>query len=127
MNQPSGAVVVEGLRAEYVPRTGARHRRRIAEALVDHAPPTLAGWMQAAYEIELDGVTLGRVDSDESVFVPWPGAPLVSRARASRARPGVGHRRVGVDVERTTAHRSRSPVGRRLDGALDRRRRRTVR
>ncbi|MFB4279703.1 family 78 glycoside hydrolase catalytic domain [Nonomuraea sp. MTCD27] len=40
------------------------------------------GWRQQAYEIELgDGTTTGRVDSAESVLVPWPGAPLGSRER----------------------------------------------
>ena len=34
-----------------------------------------------AYEVELDGTPLGRVDSDESVFVAWPGPPLRSRDR----------------------------------------------
>ena len=48
-----------------------------------------AGWHQAAYEIEaLDandrprGQT-GRVESDESVLVAWPFAPLASRERAA--------------------------------------------
>ena len=78
MDQASGAVVVGNLRAEYVP----------GRALgIGAASPRLswittterAGWMQSAYEIELDGSALGRVDSRESVFVPWPGPPLVSR------------------------------------------------
>ena len=74
--------------------------------------------MQTAYEIERDGIALGRVESNESVFVPWPGPPLISRA-AHRARPGVGHRRVGIDMERTAERRSRPPVARRLERALD--------
>jgi alpha-L-rhamnosidase len=45
-------------------------------------------WWQAAYEIEItpDGgrsFSTGRVDSDESVLVPWPAAPLTSRERRS--------------------------------------------
>src|SRR5262245_60480307 len=40
-----------------------------------------AGWRQAAYEIELDGISAGRVASADSVLVPWPGAPLRSRER----------------------------------------------
>ncbi|MFC5824752.1 family 78 glycoside hydrolase catalytic domain [Nonomuraea insulae] len=40
------------------------------------------GWRQQAYEIELsDGTATGRVASQESVLVPWPGAPLESRER----------------------------------------------
>ncbi|MBV9953192.1 MAG: family 78 glycoside hydrolase catalytic domain, partial [Acidimicrobiia bacterium] len=39
------------------------------------------GWMQAAYEVEVDGTALGRVESGESVFVPWPADPLQSRDR----------------------------------------------
>ncbi|GAA2215952.1 glycoside hydrolase family 78 protein [Nonomuraea monospora] len=54
----------------------------------------ISGWRQAGYEIELsDGATTdrgnaassgtatGRVESAESVLVPWPGAPLGSRER----------------------------------------------
>ncbi|GAB2455440.1 alpha-L-rhamnosidase [Conyzicola lurida] len=46
-----------------------------------------AGWVQSAYEIETatDGgtVTSGRIDSDESVLVPWAAEPLVSRQAAT--------------------------------------------
>jgi alpha-L-rhamnosidase len=38
-------------------------------------------WMQAAYEVEVEGTALGRVESDESVLVPWPAEPLGSRDR----------------------------------------------
>ncbi|MEV5504779.1 hypothetical protein AB0M50_56190, partial [Nonomuraea fuscirosea] len=42
----------------------------------------LPGWQQAAYEIELsDGTATGRVESRDSVLVPWPGTPLRSRER----------------------------------------------
>ena len=48
-----------------------------------------SGWRQAAYEIEalapdgqLRGRT-GRVESDQSVLVPWPFPPLASRERVS--------------------------------------------
>ncbi|HSH78034.1 MAG TPA: family 78 glycoside hydrolase catalytic domain [Herpetosiphonaceae bacterium] len=46
---------------------------------------TAAGWRQAAYAIESYGPDgrrheqTGRVESDESVLVPWPFAPLSSR------------------------------------------------
>ena len=43
-------------------------------------PPGAA--RQEAYAIELDGRDLGRVESDASVLVPWPGEPLTSRQRA---------------------------------------------
>ncbi|MBE3559452.1 MAG: family 78 glycoside hydrolase catalytic domain [Ktedonobacteraceae bacterium] len=52
--------------------------------IVDPAP---AGWLQAAYEIEIYGpdqqlrTRTGEVVSDQSVLVPWPGAPLASRER----------------------------------------------
>src|SRR2546422_6311555 len=48
---------------------------------------TTAGWHQAGYEIETygaDGQLRGRtnrVQSDQSVLVPWPFAPLSSRER----------------------------------------------
>ena len=48
------------------------------------APP---GWRQQAYEIEVggDGVRggSGRVESAESVLVPWPGTPLAAGERRS--------------------------------------------
>ena len=51
------------------------------------------GWGQTAYEIEAHDVdgkprrTTGRVESDQSVLVDWPFAPLQSRERVSlRAR-----------------------------------------
>ena len=37
--------------------------------------------MQSAYEIEVDGVSYGRVERDVSVFVPWPTPALTSRSR----------------------------------------------
>ncbi|MEO3805359.1 glycoside hydrolase family 78 protein [Nonomuraea sp. B1E8] len=48
----------------------------------------LPGWIQQAYEIELgDGLSTGRIESDASALVPWPGAPLGSRERrAARVR-----------------------------------------
>ena len=40
-----------------------------------------AGVGQVAYEAEVDGEPLGRVDSDEQVLVAWPAEPLHSRER----------------------------------------------
>jgi alpha-L-rhamnosidase len=46
---------------------------------------TATGWRQAAYEIEAEGTDgglrgrTGRIESDQSVLVPWPFAPLQSR------------------------------------------------
>ncbi|MET0662889.1 MAG: family 78 glycoside hydrolase catalytic domain, partial [Ilumatobacteraceae bacterium] len=40
-------------------------------------------WHQAGYEVEIDGRAGGRVDSDASVLVPWPEAPLASRSRST--------------------------------------------
>jgi alpha-L-rhamnosidase len=48
---------------------------------------SLAGWRQVSYEIEAYGPDgglrsrTGRVESDQSVLVPWPFAPLSSRER----------------------------------------------
>jgi alpha-L-rhamnosidase len=52
-------------------------------------------WTQAAYEVEVarhDRVEVFAVESGESVFVPWPGAPLASREEAEvRVRVRSGH------------------------------------
>jgi alpha-L-rhamnosidase len=69
---------VERLRAEY---------RRSPALGIGEAAPRLSwitstpapGWAQAAYEVEVDGDALGRVEGDESVFVAWPTSPLGSR------------------------------------------------
>ncbi|XVV15094.1 family 78 glycoside hydrolase catalytic domain [Actinoplanes sp. CA-131856] len=37
---------------------------------------------QGAYEIEVNGRSYGRIDSDDSVLVPWPASALASRERA---------------------------------------------
>jgi alpha-L-rhamnosidase len=47
----------------------------------------LPDWRQAAYELEIGEWSSGRVDSDESVLVPWGAPPLTSRERRTvRAR-----------------------------------------
>lgn len=53
----------------------------------------IEGWPQSAYQIEVrgpDGATLwdsGRIDSGESLLIPYGGPPLASRQRrASRGR-----------------------------------------
>ena len=40
-------------------------------------------WAQEAYELELNGTDTRLVESAEQVLVPWPFAPLPSRARAT--------------------------------------------
>ncbi len=40
----------------------------------------VAGWLQDAYELEVDEVSMGRTASGDSVFVAWPAAPLISRS-----------------------------------------------
>lgn len=40
------------------------------------------GWRQQAYEIQINGQGSGRIDSADSVLVPWPGAALTSREQA---------------------------------------------
>lgn len=49
---------------------------------------TVRAWSQYAYEVEVtfakgDGPHRFRIDSPESVLVPWPGRPLTSREAAS--------------------------------------------
>jgi len=66
---------------------------RVARGIGEAAPrlswKTVAanGWRQSAYEIETTRgsvvTTSGRIESDESVLVPWVGAPLASRESAS--------------------------------------------
>jgi alpha-L-rhamnosidase len=79
--------------------TGVRvEHRRPEDALgIGEASPHLSwitetdrpGWRQAAYEIEVTGGadqdpwTSGRIDSDQSVLVPWPAPPLTSRSRCT--------------------------------------------
>jgi alpha-L-rhamnosidase len=43
---------------------------------------SVPGWAQAGYELAVDGEPAGRVDSADSVLVPWPWADLRSRQRA---------------------------------------------
>ena len=66
--------------------------RSAADALgIDNPRPRLSwttetaapAWRQAAYELELDGAPCGRVESGDSVLVPWPGEPLTSRRRVA--------------------------------------------
>jgi alpha-L-rhamnosidase len=74
----TAAPSVERLRAEY---------RRSPALGIGEAAPRLSwitttpapGWAQAAFEIEVDGEALARVEGDESVFVAWPAPPLRSR------------------------------------------------
>ena len=49
------------------------------------------GWTQRAYEIEIDRSSTGRVESAESVLVPWPA----DRSGGWAARPGPVDRRAG--------------------------------
>ena len=41
----------------------------------------LPDWRQAAYELEIGSWSSGRVDSADSVLVPWGAPPLTSRER----------------------------------------------
>jgi alpha-L-rhamnosidase len=73
-------LTVTGLRAEYhhgnVLGLGESRPRLSWITLTD-----IAGWTQASYEVEVNGKALGRTDSDESLFVEWPGQTLESRSR----------------------------------------------
>jgi alpha-L-rhamnosidase len=60
----------------------------LAEALGIWTPTPRLSWelptgtvAQQAYELELDRVAQGRVESTRSLLVPWPDAPLASRQR----------------------------------------------
>jgi alpha-L-rhamnosidase len=47
----------------------------------------ISGWFQAAYELEIDGDSFGRIESADSVFVAWPAPSLGSRsAHSARVR-----------------------------------------
>jgi hypothetical protein len=73
-------VRVSELRAEYHHGDAigiGEPRPRLSWISVTDAP----GWMQSAYEVEIDCEPTGRRDSDESLFVEWPGATLHSRER----------------------------------------------
>lgn len=67
------------------------HRREalgigVAAPRVSWKTQAPAGWTQASYEIETtrDGHRVSlRVEGDDSVLRPWPGAPLASRERAT--------------------------------------------
>jgi len=41
------------------------------------------GWRQAAYEVRVADAASGRIDSPDSVLVPWPAAPLAAGERRS--------------------------------------------
>ncbi|MFI0765253.1 glycoside hydrolase family 78 protein [Streptomyces sp. NPDC021218] len=79
-----------------LPRVGAPRAEHHREPLgIGEARPRLswavldapAGWQQVAYEIECadpdsgDVVSSGRIDSEDSVLVPWPHHELESRSR----------------------------------------------
>jgi alpha-L-rhamnosidase len=55
---------------------GTRTPRLSWQVRTDHP-----GWRQRAYEIALGSWTSGRVESADSVLVPWPGPALASRDR----------------------------------------------
>ncbi|HEY8590321.1 MAG TPA: family 78 glycoside hydrolase catalytic domain [Naasia sp.] len=60
---------------------------RLSWKLAEAAP----GDAQIAYEFELEGRPLGRVDSTDQVFVAWPASPLRSRERRTmRVRAWTG-------------------------------------
>src|SRR2546428_11874555 len=88
-----GSTPVDGVSGVTIADVRFEHRR---DALgVGEARPRLswivttsvATWRQAGYEIEAYGSEgrlrgrTGRVESDQSVLVPWPFAPLSSRER----------------------------------------------
>ncbi|TWH73262.1 alpha-L-rhamnosidase [Modestobacter roseus] len=84
-----GAVEVSAVRFEHHrDALGVGERRPRLSWQVVRAPD---GWVQAGYELRVvdqaGRATIDRVDSAESVLVPWPGAPLDSReARSVQVR-----------------------------------------
>ena len=101
-NTPAYTAAVTGLRFEHlaVASGGAGAGAGAGAMGVGVANPRLSwsvvtatpGWRQSGYEVEAyapdggpDGVLrgrTGRIESDASVLVPWPFAPLASRERA---------------------------------------------
>src|SRR5690242_16334400 len=83
----AAAIIITGVRFE--------HRRDLlgigtgTPRLSWIVAPERAGWRQTAYEITMQGPDgtgrgqTGRIESDQSVLVPWPFAPLESRERAA--------------------------------------------
>jgi alpha-L-rhamnosidase len=75
--------------------------------IIEAAP---AGWRQAGYEVQARGaggeIDRVHVDSDESVLVPWPFAPL-----ASRERREVRVRVIGVDGTQACSDWTRAEAG----------------
>ena len=74
------AVTIAELRAEH------RHGRALGIGVPSPrlswiSVTDLAGWVQQAYELEVDGVAAGRVESRDSVLVEWPAEALASRDR----------------------------------------------
>ena len=82
----------------------------------------LAGWRQAAYELEIepeDGPVFssGRVDSAESVLVPWAAPELAQPGPAVGPGPGMGRgRRRALGLERGRRRRGRAAGAGRLVG-----------
>ena len=83
-------------------------RPRISWRVVSERP----GWVQQAYEIRVTGGGLllhvrPRSPPLESVLVPWPDAPLLSRTRATGECPGLGRRRGSRPPTGASRHRWR--------------------
>jgi alpha-L-rhamnosidase len=74
------SLTVSELRAEYhhgdVLGIGESRPRLSWITLTD-----IPGWSQASYEVDVNGRAFGRRDSDQSLFVEWPGRMLESRSR----------------------------------------------
>lgn len=80
----AGGIQVSGLRVEYGNGFGLGVSTPRLSWVTEAASP---GWSQQAYQVEWlpagggSAASSGRVDSSESVLVPWPFEPLVSRQR----------------------------------------------
>ena len=72
------ALAVSEVRVEYQGDhplgIGASHPR-LSWIVITDTP----GWFQSAYEVQVDGVPMGRHEGGDSVFVEWPGPELASR------------------------------------------------
>ena len=80
MTHHSGGTRVSAPRFEHHTRPLGIGER--APRLTWQTVTAVPGWKQHAYEIRGAGWTSGRIDSADSVLVPWPGPALSSRERA---------------------------------------------
>jgi alpha-L-rhamnosidase len=67
--------LIVGLDSRTTPQVSSSATPRLTWRVATASP----NWRQSAYEVEVNGEPLGRVDSEQSANVPWPAAPIVAR------------------------------------------------